>query len=525
MQSPTRVAALGLLLAAGCTGSAVAPVAREPAIVPAPRWLVQTPGTFLLRPSTTIVAPGSLRAEADLAASVFGAPERPLRVSATGSGIVLALDPAQVPHPEGYVLDVDRGGARIVASTPTGVTHGIYTLVQLLDANADPGAARALPWVHIEDEPRFAHRGVLLDEARYFMGAEAVRSLIDQAAELRMNVLHWHLTDDQGWRLEIPSLPRLIEVGSRRAGSHAGDWFGETDAVDPTPHEGFYTREELVALAEYAAARHITIIPEIDLPGHSTAAIAAYPELGCTGEPREVTPLIDTHEDVLCVCRESVMEVLEQILDEVIAIFDPPVVHLGGDEVDTTQWEESAECERRIVELGLADADDLRLYTVRRLSAFLEARGRRTVVWGDPRSSELPAQVVVQHWRGPPTDVVAFAESGHEIVMSPFEAYYLNRNLERIPLAMTYGTPVIPAELDAAQAARVIGLEGCLWTPWIRTPVELEGFAYPRLAAIAELGWRRPESLDYEDFLRRMPRTLERWDADGLAHAGPEALR
>ena len=280
-----------------------------------------------------------------------------------------------------------------------------------------------------------------------------------------------------------------------------------------------------VAFSAYAAARHVTILPEIDVPGHAVAAIAAYPELGCTGATIEVTPLIAVHEDVLCVCREAVMTMLEEVLDEVIDVFDPPTVHLGGDEVPTTQWEASPECAARMTELGLTDVAALRAYAIERLAGYLADRGRGAVAWEDAETAPLPASIALQQWRSTDADVARLADEGHAIVRSPAEEYYLNRSLELTPLAEVYATPVIPTSFDAAQATHVVGLEGCLWTPWIRTPTQLQTFAYPRLSAIAELGWTDPDALDYPGFLARMPCMLERWEAAGIEHAGPEALR
>lgn len=519
-----RLCAIGLCaigLGALALSCAPAPTIRDAVpvqIVPRPSTLVLSAETFVLEPSATIAAPDALRAEAELLAMHWV--DRPLDVTTDlDSSITLALDDALAP--EAYVLDVDARGVRLRGGTSAGVWWGIQTLLLLLPpsaiASAHADEAFRLPAVHVEDAPRFAHRGLLFDEARWFFGADFVRRLVDWMSLHKLNVLHWHLTDDQGWRLPIASWPRLTGVGAWRAGSQEGEWFGETRAVDWTPEAGAYTRDEVVAIVAYAASRHVTIVPEIDLPGHTVAALAAYPELACTPGPFAVSPYFETHEDVLCVCDDRAMAFAHDVLDEVMDVFPSEVIHLGGDEVPTTRWQAEPRCADRVASLGLASVDELRGWFVAELARYLEAHGRRAIVWNDARSDALPTSARVQVWTGDPASEAMASAMRGDVVMSPSEETYLNRSYARIPMTTSYAFEPVPDGLAPALAARIVGLEACMWTPWDGTVDDVEHKMFPRMAAYAEVGWSAAGDRDQADFARRLPAMQARYDALDIA--------
>lgn len=511
---------LGLCLVA-CTTD----VPRAPApiaIVPRPVVLTPADGSFVLDGHTRITAPAALASEAQMFAARFRTTPLAVAEDDASAGIVLALDPSL--DPEAYVLDVDPERVRIRGGSAAGVFWATQTLLQLLppDTWAGIGTSDALrvPAVHVEDAPRFAYRGLLLDEARWFFGADFVRRVIDWMALHKLDVLHWHLTDDQGWRIPIPGWPLLTEVGSQRAGSQHGEWFGETREVDPTPEGGAYAREELVALVAYAAERHITIVPEIDLPGHTVAALAAYPSLACTDGPFEVSPYFEIHDDVLCVCEDGAMTFAEDVLTEVMAIFPSETIHVGGDEVPTTRWQADPLCAQRASELGLGSVDDLHGWFVGELSRFCAAHGRRAQVWNEARSGALDPSAIVQVWRGDAPAEARVAAMRGELVTSPAEETYLNRSYAQIPMTTSYAFEPTRG-LDATLAPRVLGLEACMWTPWDGTERDVEAKTFPRMAAYAEVGWTSERARDWDDFATRLPAMRARYEALGIRATPP----
>nr|WP_281386992.1 beta-N-acetylhexosaminidase [Jiangella mangrovi] len=474
------------------------------------------PGVFAAGPGLVIGADGDAQPAARL-----------LHDAVRGAGVVPADDPAAsvvlrltepvLGSPEGYRLTVAPDRVLIEGGTPAALARAVQTFRQLLLSSPAPG--NAVGCCLVEDAPRFRWRGVHLDVARHFMPVSFVLKLIDVAALHRLNVLHLHLTDDQGWRLEVPSRPRLTEVGAWRAETVVGKNTGEYDG---TPHGGFYTVDDLREIVAYAARRHVTVVPEIDLPGHVQAALAAYPELGNTGEPVEVRRTWGISDHVLAPTDEALgfaREVLRAVLD----VFPSPWIHLGGDEVPRTEWRASPAAAARAAELGLGSVDELQSWFLRALHDDVTAAGRRVVGWDEVvDDGGMPADTVVMAWRNLAKGGEALA-AGHEVVLAPCEVTYLDYYQAAGPDEPLAAGPVVTVDdvaawdpvagLDPALLGRVLGVQGQLWTEYMPTPDAVEYQAFPRLAALAEVGWTAAARRDPADLLRRLRAHERRLDA------------
>ena len=468
--------------------------------------------------------------------------------------VVLALDPELAA--EAYRLTVGAGRVEITGGAAAGAYWGVQTLRQLLPpgfyrrAGAD-ASARVAP-VHVEDEPRFAWRGFMLDVARHFTPKDGVLRTLDLLAAHKLNVFHFHLTDDQGWRIEIRRHPRLTEVGATRSRSRVGHRDG--DMWDPQPHGGFYTQDDIREIVAYAAQRHITVVPEIDIPGHSQAAIAAYPFLG-NADVLDTAALEPWTEwgvnPTVLAPTEDVLRFYEEVLEEVLELFPSRHVHVGGDECPTAQWSASETARARMAEEGLAEPGDLQAWFNRHFGRWLAARGRRLAGWDeilesrDPRESpsgeptgdrEIPEGALVCSWRVYSGGVAA-AEAGHDVVMCPEQQVYLNHRQDAGPdepapvgYVRTLGDvyrfePLPPRLAGTPHARRVIGTQANMWTECADTPQRLDYQVFPRLSAFAEVAWSRlpePGERDFADFERRMAEAhFGRLDALGVNYRAP----
>jgi hexosaminidase len=466
------------------------------------------------------------------------------------------------PAPEGYLLDVSPGLVRIRAGDTAGLFYGAESFRQLLPptvfASAPAASALTAPCVHVEDAPRFRWRGVHLDVGRHFMPKDFVLKLIDLLALHKLNRLHWHLTDDQGWRLEIRKYPKLTQVGSVRAGSPVrplphGDFlnfivngfFGALPIeVDDVPHDGFYTQDEVREVVAYAGARHVEIVPEIDMPGHITSAIAAYPELGNTGVPIPVATTVGIHEDILNV-KDETFAFLEGVLEEVMELFPGEFIHVGGDEVPVTQWVESADAQQRMAELGLTEEQQLTTYFTNRIGAFVASRGRRWIGWNDILKDGLAADAAIMSWTGAGPGAEA-AQAGRDVVMAPLgETYFDHANTLPLPpdeqaildaaagaglaplfvttVEEAYGFEPVPADLTPDQATHILGGQAQLWTEWMKNPRDVERAGFPRLAAFAETVWSPQALRDWPDFSARLATHVERLQALDVCYFGTPA--
>ncbi|WP_049620661.1 family 20 glycosylhydrolase [Frateuria defendens] len=503
--------------------SAAAAQAAAPALIPLPVQLVEREGRFAVGPATPLVVPAGDRAAQraarfliDRLDAVHG-PRLALHTGAAEPGaIALALDPAASVAAEGYVLDVSPQGVHLAARDEAGLFHGAATLWQLLTATP---AADALPALHIEDAPRFAWRGLMLDSARHMQSPAEIRRLLDQMALHKLNVLHWHLTDDQGWRIEIRRYPQLTRLGAWRTPPEAG-----RDG-EPARYGGYYTQGEIRALVRYAAARQITIVPELDLPGHAQAAVAAYPQVGVTGRRPPVSVDWGVHTTLYNV-DEATVRFLENVLDEVMALFPSRYVHLGGDEAVKDQWRDSPAVQARLHVLGLKDEDALQGWLMGRLGTYLVRHGRRLIGWDEILDGGVPGDAAVMSWRGTAGAVKA-ARLGHDVVLSPSPDLYFDQLQSnhadeiagRLPvrsLADIYAFEPVPASLDAAQAAHVLGAQANVWSEHMPTPRHVERAVFPRLDALAEVLWTPPARRDWPGFLARLPAQLARYRRAGI---------
>ena len=421
---------------------------------------------------------------------------------------------------EGYELNVDGEGIEVRASQFPGFLYALQSLEQLLPAavygtEPAPDAAWEVPCVKIADAPRFAYRGMHLDVARHFFSVDEVKRYIDVMAIHKLNTLHWHLTDDQGWRIEIKRYPELTAVGSIRKATVVRKEWG---TYDGTPYGGFYTQDEIRDVVKYAADRGVTVIPEIDLPGHMLVALTAYPELGCTGGPYEVWGRWGVADDVLCPGREKTFEFLEGVLTEVMELFPSEYIHIGGDECPKVRWEKCPRCQAKIRQLGLKDDGEhtaehyLQSYVTDRIGKFLAQHGRRIIGWDEILEGRAPSDAVVMSWRGSEGGIAA-AKLGHDVIMTPNSHFYFDyyQSLDTdaepfgiggyIPMEQVYSyDPAFP-ELTPEQQKHILGVQANLWTEYVLSDEHLEYMLLPRLAALSEVQWCLPETKDWNRFI------------------------
>ncbi len=501
------------------------------ALIPAPATLNTLSGEFRVQASTPVYAKDDAAGRvASLFTGFLGKSHGLALQPAAGGGaaqggIRFEIDPAaKGDSPEAYVLDVTPDGVRVTAREERGLFYGAVTLWQLL--TPAQGDVVTLPAVHVEDAPRFGWRGLMIDSARHFQSVDQIKQILDAMALHKLNTFHWHLTDDQGWRMQIRKYPKLTEVGGCRI--PAGDGGRDPATGKPHPYCGFYTQDEIRDVVKYAAERHIDIVPEFDVPGHAQAAIAAYPELGVLGDKPAVSNEwgVNTY---LFNNDESTMRFFEDVLTEVVELFPGRYVHLGGDEAVKDQWEGSPRVQARMRELGAKNEMAMQLLMVERLEKFLEAHQRRLIGWDEILEGELPPEATVMSWRGIEGGIQA-AERGHDVVMTPVSDLYLDYlqtaspneppgRPSLIPLKQVYAFEPVPEKLDATKRKHILGLQANVWTEHMRSFGRVQHAVFPRIAAVAETGWSPQSRKDYADFLRRLPMQLQRYDALGIAYA------
>ena len=446
-------------------------------------------------------------------------------------GIVLAL--ADQPYrAEGYVLDITSRRVMITGDDVAGVFYGIQSLRQLLPpALEDVQQSSSLRNVRvsntrIEDYPAFAYRGLHLDVGRHFFDVEFVKRYLDLMALHKMNTFHWHLTEDQGWRIEIKRYPLLTETGAWRKETLVGHGSRPPFRFDGTPYGGFYTQDQIREVVAYAARLHITVIPEIEMPGHALAALAAYPHLGCTGGPYEVATRWGIFDDVFCAGSEETFLFLENVLEEVVELFPSQYIHIGGDECPKTRWKECSACQNRIRQEGLADEYELQSYFIRRIEKFLQTKDRRIIGWDEILEGGLAPNATVMAWRGVRKGIEA-ARMGHDVIMSPvghcyFDYYQADPETQPLaiggylPLSRVYEFNPIPEELSARDAKHILGAQGNVWTEYMPTPEHVEYMAYPRAIALAEVLWTPRRKQNFDEFRTRLHLHLQRLDILGV---------
>ncbi len=530
------------MLAVLCSTTAIC---QKVNIIPQPVSVSVKPGKFVITKQTKLVAP---RAAEKLAADflndylqqyygfklTISKTPSPKSISFNGN---LKMDDAKAGA---YKFKSGAAGVAVTANSPEGVFYGMQTLIQLLPA--EKAASLPVQAVEIADEPRFAYRGSMLDVGRHFFPVSFVKKYIDYLALHKMNYFHWHLTEDQGWRVEIKKYPRLTTVGAFRNGSVIGRYPGKGN--DETVHGGFYTQDQIKDVVAYAAKRFITIIPEIEMPGHGSAAIAAYPELSCFPEVstinyfakeskwagdtagKQVQQSWGVYADVFCAGKENTYKFLQDVLDEIVPLFPGKYVHVGGDECPKDNWKKCPDCQRKIKENGLKDEHGLQSYLVQRMEKYLNGKNKTLIGWDEILEGGLAPNAVVMSWRGEEGGIAA-AKEKHQVIMTPGSHVYLDHSQTKdedsvtiggfLPLGKVYSYEPIPKELDEEQGKYVLGGQCNVWTEYMQYPSKVEYMVFPRLSALSEVLWSPKAAKNWNNFKAKTAGEFERyklWGAD-----------
>lgn len=503
-------------------------------IIPTPQSLVQQDGFFRLNSHTAITA---VSPEAKTIAEFFAAKMRTstgldIQVAEKGN-ILLSLDSSlDVPNDEGYSLEVSKDAVKVVAKTTQGLFYGMQSFLQLLPAEIEsPSKVNGIAWqapaVSIKDAPRFGYRGIMLDPCRHFMPAENVKKYIDVLSLFKINRIHWHLTDDQGWRIEIKKYPKLTEIGSKRIDGEG------------TEYGGYYTQEEIKDIVKYAADHFITVVPELELPGHEMAAIAAYPNLSCKGEPGTPRIIWGVEDIVMCPGKEDMFTFLQDVIDEMVPLFPSEYFHIGGDECPKTSWKNCPLCQKRIKEEGLkADGkhsaeEKLQSYVIQRMEKYLETKGKKIIGWDEILEGGLAPSATVMSWRGEEGGIAA-ALMDHTVIMTPggngmyLDAYQGDPKIEPVTiggytlLEKTYSYNPIPDTLAAmGKSDYILGVQGNTWSEYMYDEAKRDYMIFPRILAVAEIGWTNLDRKDYKDFERRIENAYVRLDGHAINYHIP----
>ncbi|MCU4157825.1 family 20 glycosylhydrolase [Carboxylicivirga sp. A043] len=534
-QLSTLLIALVVLLASGCEQKS-----NEYNLVPYPQQLKAQQGSFTINGSTKVSYQGSensrfvAQAFADFIEPASGLQLQiePIENTELIKNAVCFVEDASLEGVEGsYQLVVTKDGILVKSNNPVGLFYGFQTIRQLMPAKVESkelvkNTDWTVPAVEITDAPNFSYRGLHLDVGRHFFPIDFIKKYIDLLALHKMNVFHWHLTEDQGWRLEIKKYPKLAEVAAFRDETLVGHLGVGERQYDGKRYGGYYTQEEAREIVQYAADRFITVIPEIELPGHAQAALAAYPEFGCTGGPYEVAKEWGVFKEVYCAGNEEVFSFLEDVLVEVMDIFPSKYIHIGGDECPKARWEECPKCKKRMQAEGCKDAHELQSYFIHRIEKFLNANGRDIIGWDEILEGGLAPNATVMSWRGIKGGEEA-AKQGHNVIMTPNTHFYLDyyqNNPQKEPLAIggylplskVYSYDPMAGDLTAEEAKHIIGVQGNVWTEYMAESDYVEYMTYPRACAIAEVGWLDFSKRDYEAFARRLQSHFKRFDVMGV---------
>ncbi len=504
-------------------------------LFPQPQQLEREPGAFTINARTRVFAADAALGEwlADYLrpATGFSLPVHALDddILADATNAILLVPSAEHQAAEAYALDVAPARVMLRAGGSCGFLHAMQTLRQLLPPQIlvdEPQAdvAWSIPCLRIKDAPAFGWRGLLLDVARHMFPVDFIKSFIDAMAFYKLNRLHLHLTDDQGWRLEIKKYPRLTEIGSQRAETPIP---ADPKQGDGKPYGGFYTQDEARDIVAYAAKRGITVMPEIELPGHSLAALTAYPRLGCLGEGYQVRRTWGIDSNIYCAGNDEVFTFLGDVLEETLAIFPSEYIHIGGDEAPKERWRNCPKCQARIKAEGLADEDELQSWFIRRIESWLNQRGRRLVGWDEILEGGLAPNATVMSWRGSDGGIAA-ANAGHDVIMTPntycYLDYYQHEDWTREPAAISstltlpqvWQFAVIPEAISPDKKHHILGGQGNIWTEYIPKAEHLEYMAFPRAIAISDILWNHPGERSCDDLTARLKAHLPRLDALGI---------
>ncbi len=527
-----------IMLISACRSKTITTSERDISIIPAPVSLTVQKGSFIFSDKSKIILPNpdsdsKLAAEflADLVKNATGM-ELPVEEGSkpVKASVFMALDTA-VKNNEGYILTITSKMIIIQAKTASGLFYAVQTLRQLLPVEVESrsfteGFKLSVPACVINDEPEFAYRGMHLDVGRHIFPVATVRKYIDMIAMHKMNTFHWHLTDDQGWRIEIKKYPGLTETGAYRKETLVGHSRNKPNTFDGEKYGGFYTQDEVKEIVAYARSKFVTVIPEIEMPGHALAALASYPQLSCTGGPFDVGTKWGVFDDVYCAGKEETFSFLQDVLSEVTDLFPGEYIHIGGDECPKVRWEKCPLCQKRIRQEGLGDENELQSYFIKRIEKFLSSKGRRIIGWDEILEGGLASEATVMSWRGIEGGIAA-AKQKHDVIMTPNNYVYLDYYQCEpdgqplaiggyLPLEKVYSYNPVPAELSPEEQEYILGIQGNVWTEYIATPEHLEYMAYPRMLAIAETGWTSDRLKDFEDFLARFEILKKRYDVIGI---------
>lgn len=527
-------------------------VASDYQIIPKPVSLEISNGRFLVDSKTKVSAAANLENEGNYLAELLSHLSNTDIAFETGStgNIQLKIDDT-IENEEGYTLSVSYDNIVISSKTTKGVFYGIQTLKQLMPASMETKTADlTIPAVSIKDNPRFVYRGMHLDVGRHLFPVDFIKKYIDLIAMHKMNTFHWHLTEDQGWRIEIKKYPKLTEIGSKRYGTIIGHYPGTGN--DETEYGGFYTQKEVKDIVKYATERHVTIIPEIELPGHASAAIASYPFLSCfpeeptvvtnnmgskagkeaqaNGSPKIVQETWGVFDDVFCAGNEKTFQFLENVLDEIIPLFPSEYIHIGGDECPKSNWKRCPKCQKRMKENNLANEHELQSYFIQRIEKYLNTKGKKIIGWDEILEGGLAPNATVMSWRGEKGGIEA-AKQHHDVIMTPgyscYFDHYQTKNKDNEPLAIggkttvadVYAYEPTPKELTEEESKYILGAQGNVWTEYMKTSDYVEYMVLPRMTALSEVVWTPKEVKNWKDFKERLNTMKYRYDAMGLNYA------
>lgn len=501
-------------------------------IIPFPNELIKAEGEFEFKSSLTVELPEKFLSELELLKEIFAQEYNIKIIQKTGGRV--RFKQKEGLGDEGYELKIDGDAILVESSTTAGVFYAIQTIRHLMTLTGK--GSYVIPAGQIRDTPAYKWRSFMLDEGRYFKGKEVVKTLLDQMALLKMNIFHWHLTEDQGWRIEIKKYPLLTEVGAWRDSTQIGEYPSgwSSEKYNSSAHGGFYSQEEVREIVAYAAKRHITIVPEIEMPGHASAAIAAYPWLGANSPKIKVPTSFGIKEHAFNVADEKVYKFIEDVLIEVMDLFPGDVIHIGGDEVKYEHWKKSKEINALLKKEGFKSYSDVQIYFTNRISQFLQKHGRRMMGWNEimgnvdledqkgMATTTLARNSIVQFWKGEPKLLIEAIEKGYDVVNSDNTFTYLDYTHNDISLEKAYSFNPTPEGIQDFQEKQILGLGSQMWGEWIPKVTDLYRQTFPRIAAYAEVGWTREPNKELERFTTALKNLQKYWDRKGISYYEPK---
>lgn len=506
------------------------PEKTKPQIIPMPAQMESTKGEFVLDQSVGMSFDSNFKISATFLKEFI---EKGSAIQLRQNNKISFIQDDTISNDEGYQLTITPKQIEIRAKTDQGAFYAVQSLRQLLPVDLENGTFYmeniTIPCVTITDSPQFKHRGMHLDVGRHFFSVDFIKKYIDALAMLKMNTFHWHLTEDQGWRIEIKKYPKLQEVAAFREQTLIGSYNADPQQFDGKRYGGFYTQEEIKDVVAYAQNRHVTIIPEIEMPGHAQAAISAYPELGCTGEQIKVAETWGVFDHIFC-SKDETFEFLENVLDEVLELFPSKYIHIGGDEAPKTHWENCPNCQQRIKEEGLKDEHELQNYFITRIEKYLNGKGRQIIGWDEILEGGLAPNATVMSWRGTQGAIEA-AKQHHNVIMTPTSHCYFDYKQSDnedeplansggfLPLEKVYSFNPIPEELTEEESQYVLGAQGNVWTEYIPNEKQVEYMVFPRILAMSEVLWTPTNNKNYADFIARVEHFHQRLDALEINYA------